>query len=95
MPDPVPVLTITAKGQVMLPQRVLKHLGVTTGGTIRIELLPGGRCIVTAEKRTGSIEDFIGLLKGKTAKVATIDEINAAIAAGWARRSASFTPTRR
>jgi hypothetical protein len=33
---------------------------------------------------TGTIRDFIGLLAGKTKKVATIEEINEAAAQGWA-----------
>lgn len=32
----------------------------------------------------GTILDFIGLLAGKTKKVATIEEINKAAANGWA-----------
>jgi len=35
-------------------------------------------------ERTGHIRDFIGVLAGKTKKVATIEEINEAAAAGWA-----------
>jgi len=35
-------------------------------------------------KRTGTISDFIGCLAGKTTKVATVEEINEAAAAGWA-----------
>lgn len=34
--------------------------------------------------RTGDISDFFGVLAGKTKKVATIEEINEAAAAGWA-----------
>jgi hypothetical protein len=34
--------------------------------------------------RTGNIRNFFGLLAGKTKKVATIEEINEAAAAGWA-----------
>ncbi|MFY7955342.1 MAG: AbrB/MazE/SpoVT family DNA-binding domain-containing protein, partial [Burkholderiaceae bacterium] len=33
---------------------------------------------------TGSIDDFLGMLAGKTRKIATIEEINEAAAAGWA-----------
>ncbi len=39
----------------------------------------------TASKnRTGTIHDFIGMLAGKTNKIATIEEINEAAALGWA-----------
>lgn len=34
--------------------------------------------------RTGDIRDFFGLVAVKTKKVATIEEINEAAAAGWA-----------
>jgi len=37
-----------------------------------------------AVRATGSIEGFLGLLAGKTTKVATIDEINESATGGWA-----------
>jgi hypothetical protein len=37
-----------------------------------------------AARPTGKIDSFLGLLAGKTRKVATLDEINEAAAAGWA-----------
>jgi len=36
------------------------------------------------ETRTGTIQDFIGMLARKTNKIATIEEINEAAALGWA-----------
>jgi hypothetical protein len=33
---------------------------------------------------TGTIDNFVGLLAGRTKKVATIEEINAAAAKAWA-----------
>jgi hypothetical protein len=53
---------------------------------MELELLPDGRGVIRAAKRTGTIDDFIGLLAGKTKKVATIEEINEAAAGGWAGR---------
>ena len=37
-----------------------------------------------AAQRSGSIAAFIGRLAGRTAKVASLDEIQEAAAAGWA-----------
>jgi hypothetical protein len=37
-----------------------------------------------AARPTGIIDDFIGILAGKTKKVATLEEINEAIERGWA-----------
>jgi bifunctional DNA-binding transcriptional regulator/antitoxin component of YhaV-PrlF toxin-antitoxin module len=77
-------LTITAKGQVTLRKDLLQHLGVEPGQKIQVDKLPNGRIEVKAARTTGSIDDFIGLLAGKTRKVATIEEIDRAAAAGWA-----------
>jgi bifunctional DNA-binding transcriptional regulator/antitoxin component of YhaV-PrlF toxin-antitoxin module len=77
-------LTVTTKGQVTLKRDLLKHLGVEPGERIDIEKLPGGELRIRAAQPTGTIDDFLGLLAGKTRKVATIEEMNEAAAAGWA-----------
>lgn len=77
-------LTVTAKGQVTLKKELLQHLGVKPGQKIEVNALPGGKLSVRAVRRKGSVEDFIGYLAGKTDKVATIEEMNEAIADGWA-----------
>jgi len=79
-------LTVTAKGQVTLRKELLQHLGVEPGEKIEVRPLPGGRIEVKAAAAEGRIEDFFGLLEGKSRKVATIDEINEAAARGWAGR---------
>ena len=40
--------------------------------------------MLKAARQTGTIADFVGLLAGRTNKVATIEEINEAAAQGWA-----------
>ena len=77
-------LTVTAKGQVTLKGELLRHLGVKPGERINVEQMPGGELRIRAARSTGSIDGFIGLLAGKTRKVATIEKMNEAIAAGWA-----------
>lgn len=77
-------LTVTAKGQVTLKRDLLKHLGVEPGERIDIEKLPGGELRIRAAQPTGTIDGFLGLLASKTRKVATIEEMNEAAAAGWA-----------
>lgn len=77
-------LTITAKGQVTLKKELLQHLGVQPGQKIEVDALPGGRLSIAATRKKGAIEDFFGILAGKTDKVATIEEMNEAIAKGWA-----------
>ena len=42
--------------------------------------------MLRAAKPSGKIEDFFGVLAGKTRKVATVEEMNEAAARGWAGR---------
>jgi bifunctional DNA-binding transcriptional regulator/antitoxin component of YhaV-PrlF toxin-antitoxin module len=77
-------LTVTARGQVTFRKDVLQHLGIKPGEKIELDLLPDGRGILKAARLAGTIDDFVGLLAGKTKKVASIEEINAATAQDWA-----------
>jgi bifunctional DNA-binding transcriptional regulator/antitoxin component of YhaV-PrlF toxin-antitoxin module len=76
-------LTVTARGQVTFRRDVLRHLGIRPGERIELDKLPDGRVTLKAVRPGGKIDDFFGLLAGKTKKVATLDEINEAAAAGW------------
>ncbi|MCB8874990.1 AbrB/MazE/SpoVT family DNA-binding domain-containing protein [Acidisoma silvae] len=78
------ILTVTARGQVTFRKDVLSHLGIRPGDKIELDKLPDGRIALRAANPAGTIDGFIGLLAGKTTKVATIEEINEAIEAGWA-----------
>ncbi|MDS4058869.1 MAG: AbrB/MazE/SpoVT family DNA-binding domain-containing protein [Candidatus Contendobacter sp.] len=77
-------LTVTARGQVIFRKEVLQQLGIKPGDKIELDLLPGGRGMLKAARSTGAIDGFIGLLAGRTRKVATLEEINEAAAQGWA-----------
>jgi bifunctional DNA-binding transcriptional regulator/antitoxin component of YhaV-PrlF toxin-antitoxin module len=79
-------LTVTARGQVTFRKEVLQHLGIKPGEKIELDLLPGGRAVLRAAQPTGSMKGFVGLLAGKTTKVATIEEIDEATTRGWAAR---------
>jgi len=76
-------LTVTARGQVTFRKDVLQHLGIRPGEKIELDLLPDGRGLLKAARTTGSIDGFVGLLAGRTKKVATIEEINDAAAQAW------------
>ena len=77
-------LTVTARGQVTIRKEVLQHLGIRPGDKIELDLLPGGRGILKAARPAGTIKGFVGVLAGRTKRVASIDDINAATAQGWA-----------
>jgi len=77
-------LSVTSRGQVTFKKEILQHLGIKPGEKIELDLLPDGRGVLRAARQTGTMADFIGLLANRTTKVATIEEINAASAEGWA-----------
>jgi len=81
---PMSTVTVTARGQVTFRKEVLQHLGIKPGDKIELQLLPGGKGVIQAAKPAGSIDGFVGLLAGRTSKVATLEEMNEAVAAGWA-----------
>lgn len=77
-------LTVTARGQVTFRKEILKHLGIKPGEKIELDLLPDGRGLLRAARPEGRIEGFVGLLAGRTGKIATLEEMNIAAAQGWA-----------
>jgi hypothetical protein len=77
-------LTVTARGQVTFRKDVLRHLCVKPGEKIELELLPGGKGMIGVARKTASIENFIGVLDGKTRKTAAIGDIVKATGRGWA-----------
>jgi len=79
----VTTLTITAKGQVTLKREVMDHLGITPGDRVEVELLPGGKATLHAAPAKVGWDKLSGFFKGKTTKVATLEEIDAAIQDGW------------
>ncbi|CDH02804.1 AbrB/MazE/SpoVT family DNA-binding domain-containing protein [Xenorhabdus bovienii] len=76
-------LSVTTKGQITLKRDLLQHLGVKAGEQINLEKLPDGEIRIRAVHPTDTIGDLFGILVGKTKKIATVEEINEAIASGW------------
>lgn len=77
-------LTVTRKGQLTLRKELLQHLGIQPGQRVDVEVLPGGRLELHAERATAEMSGFIGLLAGRTSKTASLEELTEAAAAGWA-----------
>jgi bifunctional DNA-binding transcriptional regulator/antitoxin component of YhaV-PrlF toxin-antitoxin module len=72
------IFTVTARGRVTLRREAPRHLRVRPGEKLELDMLPHGRVVLKAARPTGSIDAFLGSLAGKSSKVATIEEINAA-----------------
>jgi AbrB family looped-hinge helix DNA binding protein len=77
-------LTVTAKGQITLRKEVLQHMGVHPGSKLEIDKLPNGGIKLTPVPAKGKIADFCGFLKREGQRTISIEEMNEAIAAGWA-----------
>jgi bifunctional DNA-binding transcriptional regulator/antitoxin component of YhaV-PrlF toxin-antitoxin module len=75
-------LSVTARGQVTFRKEVLKHLGIQPGGKITLDLLPGGRAELKAERPKGDWDDLVGFIKNKGVHL-TIDEIKEATIEGY------------
>jgi antitoxin PrlF len=77
-------LTVTAKGQVTLKRDVLEHLGVKPGDRIEVDKLPDGRVSLKPARRRKTLDEVVGCLAPYTSVKATLEEIDQAIADGWA-----------
>lgn len=76
-------LKVTSKGQVTFRKEVLEHLGVSPGEQIEVELLPQGRVAVKAAAKK-KIQDLFGVMHDPKRAPVSIEDMNKAIAAGWA-----------
>jgi len=77
-------LIVTKKGQITLKRDLLHHLGITPGERISIDQLPDGELRIRAAHPPDSIEGFIGLLKGKSDAVLSVEEMSEIASKGWA-----------
>jgi len=76
-------LTITAKGQVTLRQELLKHLGVSPGQKIEVDMLPDGKLCIKG-KHNGTLSDFIGCLSQVGQPTLSTDDMNNITGKAWA-----------
>ncbi|MFA7668916.1 MAG: AbrB/MazE/SpoVT family DNA-binding domain-containing protein [Burkholderiaceae bacterium] len=76
-------LVVTKKGQITLKRELLNYLGIKPGERVSLDQLPGGQLRIRAAQPVGSIDDFIGLLAGKSERTLSIEEINKIAAKGW------------
>jgi hypothetical protein len=74
-------LKITGTGQLVLTAELLNHLGVQQGDEVIASLLPGSRLELKAQPK-GQISDAFGVLKGKSDRILSIEEINGAAGRG-------------
>lgn len=78
-------LSVTAKGQITLKRDLLQHIGIEKGQQVQVVKMPDGELRLKAKTPTQPISRVFGLLKDKTdEKAVSIEDMNQAIADGWA-----------
>lgn len=77
-------LTVTAKGQITLKQELLRHLNVSPGQKVGVDMLPDGRLLVRPVTKTGSIAEFSGCLAKQGTPRLTIAQIKKITEDAWA-----------
>lgn len=75
--------TITIKGQTTLPKDVRAALRLKPGDRVRYMILDGGEVRIV---RSQPVSGLAGMLNGKTDRVVSLDDMEAAIAEGAAGR---------
>ena len=73
--------TVTSKGQVTIPKDVRDRLNILPG--CRIEFIVNDDGTISLLAKTRTIADLVGILP-RPARALTVEEMNEAIAAGWA-----------
>jgi hypothetical protein len=69
-------------GEITLDEKLLRHLGARAGDRVRLDMMPGGEVRLRVLK--GKISDVFGMLKREGQRPISIEEMNEAIAKGWA-----------
>lgn len=78
----MPSATMTSKGQFTMPKEIRDDLGLVAGSRVMFVKLPSGEYALSP--RTGTVEDFLGMLHDPRRPTITIEEMNEAIAEGGA-----------
>lgn len=74
---------VGANGRVTLRRDHLAHLGVSPGDKLTIEILDDQSVVIRRAKEHG-ISKLFGMLEVEGCSTVSIDEMNEAIAKGWA-----------
>ena len=67
-----------------MKQELLRHLNVTPGQKVQVNMLPDGRLVVGAAPKTGSIAKFSGCLAKEGTPRLTIAQIKRITEDAWA-----------
>jgi antitoxin component of MazEF toxin-antitoxin module len=81
-------ITLSGRGQFTLNKGLMEHLGVKPGDQVSINKMPDGKLEISAKNDKWTVDEAKAYFREifKDNKIhATIDEMNAAIAAGYVK----------
>ncbi len=78
----MPIATLTSKGQITVPKEIRDQLKLEPGSRINFVVDRKGK--VTLKPLNYDFESIRGIVKSRRKHPPTIEEMNEAIAAGWA-----------
>ncbi len=73
---------LSIKGQATIPKMIREHLGLRPGDRVKFFLHPDGSAVILPKLPTS---DLRGIVSSQRGRPATLDEMDAAIAAGAVR----------
>ena len=77
--------TLTSKGQTTIPKPIRDHLGLHVGDQLDFVIEPDGR--VTLRPATIDVMDLAGLLRQKSKKALSLDEMRRGVLKGATRHT--------
>lgn len=78
----MPIATLTSKGQITVPKEIRDQLKLEPGSRINFVVDASGQ--VVFKPLNYDFRSIRGILKSRRKRPVTIEEMNEAIAAGWA-----------
>jgi len=76
--------TVTSKGQITIPKEIREYLKLRTGHRLDFEIASSGTVIIRPRNR--DVRELKGMVRSRRRKPASIEDMNQAIAEGFAKR---------
>ena len=76
--------TLTSKGQITIPKEIRDHLKIRTGTRLEFRIASDGRVVM--QPRSRDVRELKGIVRSSRRKPVSVEEMNEAIARGFAGR---------
>jgi AbrB family looped-hinge helix DNA binding protein len=81
--DTIVLSTVTSKGQITIPKQIRDRLRLQAGSRVEFHVDRQGRVTMRPRKNV-DIRELKGIVRSRRKTPASVDEMNEAIARGWA-----------